>query len=219
MMQMNLINLKSYRVRREDSYYNKGYYIADIVSMHRCFAALGDTSGELELERNGYIGCVASYKGLGIKADDTICYDPIVLYRCTDADELMYIAAHEVAHIKNNDGIKARTMRRLLSCFSICMFIIISYVCLPLVVIVPILDRLIWLANRREVETRADLGALEYVSLNTVLKFIEDYKIDETRFAWLLYNHATKKKLLRKLKKMKLETKYIGEMGKEEETT
>lgn len=216
---MNPIDLKSYRVRREDSYYNRGYYIADIISMHRCFAALSNTSDKLELERNGYIGCVASYKGLGIKADDTICYDPIVLYRSTDADELMYIAAHEVTHIKNNDGARTRTTERLLICLGLCMIIIASWIYVPLVIIVPVLMRLIWLAIRREVETRADLGALEYVSLDTVLKFIEGYKIDKTRFAWLWYDHATKKKLLRKLKKMKLEIECIGEVGKEEKTT
>jgi hypothetical protein len=198
---MNLIDLKSYRVRKESSYYNKGYFIADMISMHRCFAALSNTSGELELERNGYIGCVASYKGLGVKTDDTICYDPIVLYRQTYADELMYIAAHEVSHIKNNDGARIRTLWRLLICLSFCMVIIASWIYVPLVIMVPILMKLIWLAVRREVETQADLGALEYVSLNTVLEFIDDYGIDKTRFGWLWYDHATKKKLLRKLGK------------------
>lgn len=198
---MNLIDLKSYRVRTENSYYNRGYFLADMISMHRCFAALNNTSGKLELERNGYIGCVASYKGLGVKTDDTICYDPIVLYRQTYANELMYIAAHEVSHIKNNDGVRTRTMRRLLSCFSFCMIIIMSYIWVPLVVTVPVIHWLIYFAIRREVETQADLGALEYVSLKTVLKFIDDYKVDKTRFGWLWYDHATKKKLLRKLGK------------------
>jgi hypothetical protein len=111
---MNLIDLKSYRVRKESSYYNKGYFIADMISMHRCFAALSNTSGELELERNGYIGCVASYKGVKTKDYNTIHYDPIELYR-TDADDIMYIAAHETSHIKNNDGFRTRTMEHLLS--------------------------------------------------------------------------------------------------------
>ena len=196
---MNLIDLKSYRVRKEDSYYNSGYFLADVISMHRCFAALSDTSDKIELEKTGLLGCVASYKGREVKADDTICYDPFALYRGSDAEDLMYIAAHEVAHIKNNDGFRTRTMRRLLSCFSLCMIVITSYIWVPLVVLVPVMYWLIYFAMRRETETQAEIGALEYVSLNTVLKFIGNNG-NWSRFSWLWYDHATRKKLLRKLR-------------------
>jgi len=111
---MDLLDLKSYRVRKERSYYDRGYYLADMISFHRAFAALGNTSDNLELERVRYIGCVASYGGIEVKDDDTICYDPIALWGATDSDELMYIAAHEVSHIKNNDGVRIRIMERLL---------------------------------------------------------------------------------------------------------
>ena len=197
---MNLINLKSYRVRKESSYYNRGYYIADIISMHRCFAALSNTSDKLELEKTGYLGCVASYKGSKVKSDDTILYDPISLYRGSYSDELMYIAAHEVSHIKNNDGFRIRAMKCLLFYLSFCMIIIMSYIWVPLVITVPILYWLMYFATRREIETQADLGALEYISLNTVLRSIGN-RGNETRFAWLWYDHTTKKKLLRKLSK------------------
>jgi len=53
------------------------------------------------------------------------------------------------------------------------------------------------LAGLREIETQADMGALEYVSLNTVL----EWQATLTGYDWLFHNHATRNKILRKLKK------------------
>jgi len=196
---MNLLNLKSYRVRKEKSYYDRGYYFADIISMHRCIAALSETDAEIDIGRTGYLGSVGSFAGVNEKEDHIICYDPISLYYGSGSDDIMYVAAHEVSHVKHNDGMRLRFIDRLLVCFGISLFIATMYICLPLVVTIPILLKFMHLAARREIETQADVEAAKYVSKDTILSFI-GYNGMWSRFDWLYATHATKKKFLRMLK-------------------
>lgn len=198
---MNLMDISPYRVKTERSYYERGYYLADVISMHRCFASLNNASDDIELDKlRGEIGGIVSYLN-GEGGDNSICYDPMTLFRCTRPNELMYIAAHETAHIIHNDGIRIRTMNRLLCCFGVCLFIITSYVCIPLVVFIPILIYFMNLTSKREIETQADLKALEFISLDTVLAFIGN-RGARNRFDWLFYDHATKVKLSKKVQKL-----------------
>lgn len=200
---MNPIDLKQYRIRQLDSYFNRGYYLADIISFHRTFAGFNNCSDELEFNRNGCLGVVKSFIEDN-KEDDIICYDPIELYH-TRPDNLLYVAAHEAAHIKNNDGMRIRFMNRLLGCLGVSLTLLLVYVCLPLIVTVPILIEFIRLGGMRQMEMQADLESLNYVGPEVVVRFAENF----SGLRWLYHDHTTREKATQMVIKKEVKTNDV----------
>lgn len=212
---MTVLTLENYDLKDKEKYFQEGFFIGDIISIHRCFAHLSGTSEDLDFGNISHIAGVASYVSTE-KNDKKIIYEPFAIGRA-NLKNLPYLAAHEVMHIRHNDAFRIRWMQRLLIILGISMFYLFSMFVLPLVVIIPVIINLIYWTFRREIETIADIGSLEFISMNTVMNFIY-YSEPVSKFGWLWFDHTTTTRFLRKLKKMKLEIEYIGKVGKEKET-
>lgn len=214
---MTVLTLENYDLKDKKEYFQEGFFIGDIISIHRCFAHLSETSEDLDFDNNiSYLAGVASYVSAE-KNDKKIIYNPFAVGR-TILKDMPYVAAHEIMHIRRNDAFRIRWIQRLLVTLGVFMFCLFSVFALPLVVVVPIVINLIYWVCRREVETMVDIDTLEFVSINVVLEYIW-YNEPVSKFGWLWFDHTTTTRFLRKLKKMKLEIEYIGKVGKEKETT
>lgn len=110
-------------------------------------------------------------------------------------DDILYVVSHELSHVVRRDTINEQFYSyRLLS--GIILFFLFIHVCLPLVVLLPFIDELIYCAIRRHVETKTDVLATEIVSLPLILANIKSRE-PKTRFGWILYDHATTNKFIR----------------------
>lgn len=196
---MTVLTLENYDLKNRSEYFQEGFFIGDIISMHRCFAHLSGASDELDFDDNiNYLAGVASYITTE-KNDKKIIYNPFAVGR-SSLRNMHYITVHEIMHIRRNDAFRIRWIQRLLVILGIFMFCLFSVFTLPLVVVVPIVINLIYWACRREMETMTDIDTLEFVSMDVVLDYIK-YTEPWSRFGWLWYDHTTTTKFLRKLGK------------------
>lgn len=187
---MNLMSLENYRVRRADTYYDRGFYLADVISMHNAISEIEEVSVEFDFtDESDVLGIISSHKGRKI-----VRYNPFNLYN-TESEDLLYIVAHEIAHIKNNDSGRITALKFMaINLYIIQILLVACLNLLSLVFIVwitPLLILSVFSVNRW-LETMADIGALKYISKNNVLDQIKSRE-PRNKGGWLYYDHATTK--------------------------
>jgi len=116
-----------------------------------------------------------------------------------DLEDILYIIAHETGHVEVGDDIhkKGRLKRGIVAGL---LFAILVYTFFPFLFIIPIVDKLIYFRNRRHIETEVDITTLVFTSMCVVYENIKNRE-PESRFVWLLYDHATTDLFAKKIKK------------------
>ena len=159
-----------------------------LYNFHSVIANLRKIPETMEFRKIGYLAAVTK---------DCVYYNES-LVPASSYEDILYIIAHETAHIERNDIVEDR-MPKTRVFIGISLFLLFIYTILPLVVFIPILDELLYLTIRRHAETATDIKALDFVSKDLVLENIQSRE-PKSKFGWMLYDHATTNKFERELK-------------------